>query len=58
MNDLPSVPADARRAVDDAITTRRSIRAFLPTPMPEAAISDILDVASRAPIDEFTKFHS
>jgi nitroreductase len=58
MSDLPSMPAEARRAVDDAITTRRSIRAFPPTPIPEAAIRDLLDVASRGPIDESTTFHS
>ena len=36
-------------AVDTAITTRRSLRAFLPTPVPRATIEQILDVASRAP---------
>lgn len=35
--------------VDDAITTRRSIRAFLPTPVSRKTIEDILAVASRAP---------
>ena len=35
--------------VDTAITTRRSLRAFLPTPVPRATIEDILAVASRAP---------
>ena len=35
--------------VDDAITSRRSIRAFLPTPVPRADIEAILAVASRAP---------
>ena len=39
----------ARQAVDAAITSRRSIRAFLPTPVPEATIREILEVASRAP---------
>ncbi|MEY2875385.1 MAG: hypothetical protein RLZZ373_2756 [Pseudomonadota bacterium] len=38
-----------RTAVDDAITSRRSLRAFLPTPVPREAIEDILRVASRAP---------
>ena len=37
------------QAVDAAITTRRSIRAFLPTPIAGATIREILDVASRAP---------
>ncbi|WP_293999173.1 nitroreductase [Sphaerotilus sp.] len=38
-----------RAAVDDAITSRRSLRAFLPTPVPRETIEDILRVASRAP---------
>ncbi|WP_298831273.1 nitroreductase [uncultured Piscinibacter sp.] len=41
--------ASAIRAVDDAITSRRAIRAFLPTPVPRGTIEDILRVASRAP---------
>ncbi len=36
-------------AVDAAITTRRSLRAFLPTPVPRASIEEILGVASRSP---------
>ena len=36
-------------AVDAAITSRRSVRAFLPTPVPETTIREILDVSSRAP---------
>jgi nitroreductase len=36
-------------AVDAAITTRRSLRAFLPTPVPRQTIEDILAVASRSP---------
>jgi nitroreductase len=36
-------------AVDDAITSRRSIRRFLPTPVPAEMIEAILDVAARAP---------
>ncbi|MEO7851846.1 MAG: nitroreductase [Rubrivivax sp.] len=35
--------------VDAAITSRRSLRAFLPTPVPRAVVEDILQVASRAP---------
>ena len=35
--------------VDGAITSRRSLRAFLPTPVPRATIEAILQVASRAP---------
>ena len=38
-----------RAAVDFAITSRRSIRAFLPTPVPREEIEAILAVASRAP---------
>ena len=36
-------------AVDAAITSRRSIRAFLPTPVPREVLDRILEVASRAP---------
>ena len=36
-------------AVDAAITSRRSIRAFLPTPVPRATIEALLQVAARAP---------
>jgi len=48
---LPPPPAyaDIARTVDDAITSRRSVRAFLPTPVPRALIEQILEVASRAP---------
>ena len=35
--------------VDEAITTRRSIRAFLPTPVAREDIEAILNVAARAP---------
>jgi nitroreductase len=40
---------DQQQAVDAAITSRRSIRAFLPTPVPREEIESILEVASRAP---------
>ncbi len=43
------VTADSIAAVDHAITSRRSIRQFLPTPVPRDTIEDILRVASRAP---------
>jgi nitroreductase len=36
-------------AVDRAITSRRSIRAYLPTPVPRQTIEEILAVAARAP---------
>ncbi len=45
---LPCAP-DTSAVVDAAITSRRSIRAYLPTPVPRAVIEDILRVASRAP---------
>jgi nitroreductase len=38
-----------QQAVDAAITTRRSIRAFLPDPVAHADIEQILQVAARAP---------
>jgi nitroreductase len=41
--------AAATRAVVEAITSRHSIRAFLPTPVPRATIEEILAVAARAP---------
>jgi len=40
---------NAAQAVDAAITSRRSIRAFLPTEVPRATIEAILQVAARAP---------
>ncbi|PLP96325.1 nitroreductase [Cupriavidus pauculus] len=43
-----SHPDDAA-IVDRAITTRRSVRAFLDTPVPRETIEEILAVASRAP---------
>lgn len=41
--------AAAVAAVDAAITSRHSMRAYLPTPVPHQTIEDILHVASRAP---------
>lgn len=41
--------SDETAIVDEAIVSRRSVRAFLPTPVDEAVIRDILDVAARAP---------
>jgi nitroreductase len=37
------------RSADEAMVTRQSVRAFLPTPVPRATIEDILRVAARAP---------
>jgi len=49
--DLPSPPsfADLAESVDDAIASRRSVRGFLPTPVPRAVIERILEVSARAP---------
>ncbi len=44
----PPDPRDTA-AVHAAITSRRSIRAYLPTPVPRATIERILQVAARAP---------
>jgi nitroreductase len=41
-----NLPTDA---VDAAIDSRRSVRAFLPTPVPRPVIEEILRVAARAP---------
>ena len=49
MTDPDQPGPDAQRAVDAAITSRRSIRAFLPTPVDEAVVRQILEVAARAP---------
>jgi nitroreductase len=46
--DFPITPASTA-AVDAAIASRRSIRAFLPTPVPREVIEKILAVAARAP---------
>lgn len=35
--------------VDEALKSRRSIRAYLPTPVPRETLEDLLTVASRAP---------
>jgi nitroreductase len=42
-------PANPANPVDAALKTRRSIRAFLSTPVPRAEIEAILEAASRAP---------
>jgi nitroreductase len=43
-----SSPDDAA-IVDEAIASRRSVRAFLPKPVEESVIREILEVAARAP---------
>ncbi len=45
---LPTT-TESSAVVDAAITSRRSLRAFLPTPVPRQTIEDILSVAARAP---------
>lgn len=49
MSTLSEITPETTAAVDEAITSRRSIRAFLPTPVPRETIEDILRVAARAP---------
>jgi nitroreductase len=39
----------AREAVVQAIVTRRSVRGFLPRPVPVSEIKELLEIASRAP---------
>src|SRR4051812_35415374 len=38
-----------RLSADDALRTRRSVRAFLPTPVPRAEGEELLALASRSP---------
>lgn len=45
----PEITPASTAAVDAAISSRRSIRAFLPTPVPREVIEQILTVAARAP---------
>jgi nitroreductase len=49
VNANPVPTPEQTAAVDTAIITRRSLRAFLPTPVPRATIEAILAVAARAP---------
>ena len=44
-----SITPETTAAVDAAITSRRSIRAFLATPVPRVTVTEILQVAARAP---------
>ena len=46
---MTPITPETTAAVDAAITSRHSIRAFLPTPVPRTVIEDILAVAARAP---------
>jgi len=47
--DMKQISLQAVDCVDRAILTRRSVRAFLDTPVPRQTVEDILAVASRAP---------
>ena len=49
MNVFEVPTPEATAAVDAAITSRRSMRAFLPRPVPREVVEEILAVASRAP---------
>jgi nitroreductase len=44
-----NISPETTAAVDHAITSRRAVRAFLPTPVPRETVEAILAVASRAP---------
>ncbi|MEK9753792.1 MAG: nitroreductase [Rhodospirillaceae bacterium] len=43
------VPTRAATDIDEAILTRHSIRAFLPTPVAKETVAEILEVSARAP---------
>jgi nitroreductase len=49
MTTRPTITPDSTAAVDAAITSRHSMRAYLPTPVPRETVEDILRVAARAP---------
>jgi nitroreductase len=49
MQSGPVTDAESVRTVDGAITSRRSVRGFLPESVPEDVVRDILSVASHAP---------
>jgi nitroreductase len=44
-----TITPETTAAVDEAITSRRSVRAYLPTPVARETIVEILDIAARAP---------
>jgi nitroreductase len=44
-----NITPETTAAVDAAITSRRSMRAFLPTPVPRETLAQILAVSARAP---------
>ena len=43
------VPVSASVSVSEAVTSRRSIRRFLPDPVDPAALRSVLETAQRAP---------
>lgn len=49
MSPTPKPTPEQTAAVDAAITSRHSMRAYLPTPVPRETVEQILAVASRAP---------
>jgi LAO/AO transport system ATPase len=49
LHGAPAPTVDEVAAVDRAIVSRRSVRRFLPTPIPRETVAEILAVASRAP---------
>jgi nitroreductase len=42
-------PASVRLSADEALLTRRSVRAFLPTPVPREEVENLLTLAARSP---------
>jgi nitroreductase len=49
------IESSTRRIVDDVIRSRKTIRAFRPTPVPKALVTEILDVARCAPSNSNTQ---
>ncbi len=47
--DKQALDSDVALTVDDAIISRRSVRAFLPDPVDEATVREILELSARAP---------
>jgi nitroreductase len=46
---MPEQPSTASSIVDEAIRSRKSVRAFLPTPVARSTVEELLAVASRSP---------
>ncbi|MFG1351592.1 nitroreductase [Xanthobacter autotrophicus] len=45
----PAAPGGTAPTAEEAIRSRRSVRAFLPTPIPDETVARILELAARAP---------